>query len=275
MRNISYLAIAYQGLRYHGFQTQPGFETVENCIISSLRRIGCFDDFSMNTYSHGGRTDRGVSALGQIISFSPVNGCSPEQVAVAINEQCPEVIVWGYREDLPPQFKVRYWALWREYIYIDEISRYKSSIESLQKALGWVKNMRSLAPFYKDFKLESFSPWYFSRRILDAEIKRIGEKLTIRIRGESFTYHFVRRLISFLRAYDENSSPEENLRNWRGGQAEPERLILSRVMTPYAHRALAHIEKVATGIVSSLPWCPSSLCSSRIFLEILLRSWDP
>ncbi|MEM0021052.1 MAG: hypothetical protein QW039_06170 [Fervidicoccaceae archaeon] len=274
MRHISYILFSYVGTHYHGFQYQPGLPTVEGCILSTMKNSSCFDEISKYTYSHGGRTDRGVSALGQIISLSLPEGCSLEKIAEVLNRECPGLKVWGIRQSLPPQFRIRYWALWREYVYFDVIEKYRSSVDSLREAAQKVISLETLRHFYKNFKIDSFPQKYFDRRLISIQIENRGKSLILRIRGESFIYHFVRRLVSFFRKYDESLTFEENLSKWEGGEAEAERLILSRVMTPYRHLSIYSAEEVASSLISSLSWA-SSLPSPQILREQLLFSWDP
>jgi len=274
MREISSLTVAYIGRGYHGFQKQPNYETIEGCVFSALKESSCFDDFSKRTYSHGGRTDSGVNAIGQIISLSLPERCTPEKAAEAINDRCRGVYVWGCRGDLPPQFRARFWALWREYLYIDERWRYLSSFDGLRRALSWISSLRSLAPFYRNFKLERFNKNYFERRILSSSMVELDGYILLKIKGESFPYHFVRRVVSFLRRYKEELSPEQNLEMWPGGEAEAEKLILLRIGTPYHHRELKSLKEVSVRVISSLPLTFSSVSQQRL-LNYILQSWDP
>ena len=65
MRNIK-LILSYDGTDFNGWQTQPGFrtvqETLEGAIASPHRRAAC----SVNA---SGRTDAGVHAVGQVVNF--------------------------------------------------------------------------------------------------------------------------------------------------------------------------------------------------------------
>lgn len=274
MREISYFLLAYHGEMYHGFQFQPGLETVEGCVLSALKEISCFDELSRSTYSHGGRTDRGVSAIGQIISLSLPENCNEGRVAEAVEGKCRGVYVWGYRESLPPQFKIRYWALWRDYVYFDRKNRYLSQPNELRKVANLILSMRDLSVFYKNFKLENFSKYYFYRRLLRIEVMEAGDILLLNVRGGSFPYHFVRRLVSFLRKYESSISFQENIERWPGGEAEAENLILMRVMTNYSHRRLLSLKEVSEKIIFSLPFWSSSSPPLELS-ELLSLAWDP
>ncbi|MEQ8226418.1 MAG: tRNA pseudouridine(38-40) synthase TruA, partial [Candidatus Eremiobacterota bacterium] len=63
------LKIAYLGTDYYGFQRQPGLTTVEGEILSALEELDVVEDMDNCSFQIAGRTDRGVHALGNVISF--------------------------------------------------------------------------------------------------------------------------------------------------------------------------------------------------------------
>jgi hypothetical protein len=64
------LKVAYLGASYQGFQDQLGVEaTIENKIFQALETTRLIEDRFSCSYSRCGRTDRGVSAMGQVISL--------------------------------------------------------------------------------------------------------------------------------------------------------------------------------------------------------------
>eukprot|EP00850_Spirogloea_muscicola_P016431 SM000133S26797 [mRNA] locus=s133:85450:89880:+ [translate_table: standard] len=65
------LKLMYLGVRYHGFASQAvGQPTVEGELIAALRTTRLvFGDWSNVQYSRCGRTDKGVSAMGQVVAL--------------------------------------------------------------------------------------------------------------------------------------------------------------------------------------------------------------
>ena len=66
------LQLQYEGGRYFGFAAQaPGDceETVEKHLFSALQKVCLVQDRQSCGYSRCGRTDRGVSALGQVVAL--------------------------------------------------------------------------------------------------------------------------------------------------------------------------------------------------------------
>ena len=64
------LRVAYFGTRYNGFayQADDG-QTVEGALLSALTRTRLVVDRESCRWSCGGRTDKGVSALGQVVAL--------------------------------------------------------------------------------------------------------------------------------------------------------------------------------------------------------------
>ena len=64
------LRVAYVGTRYNGFAYQvDDQQTVEGALLSALQRTRLVVDRESCRWSCGGRTDKGVSALGQVVAL--------------------------------------------------------------------------------------------------------------------------------------------------------------------------------------------------------------
>ena len=67
------LLVAYNGSRYQGLQRNPGADAIEDVLERALHAVGAISDDNVGTlqkisWSRAGRTDKGVHAVGQIIS---------------------------------------------------------------------------------------------------------------------------------------------------------------------------------------------------------------
>jgi len=86
------LKFAYDGGSFMGFQRQPEGVTVEGSLVHALAKVGAISSARECGYRSSSRTDRGVSALGNIISFRtsfPLGSlCS------AINSEMEDI--WAY-----------------------------------------------------------------------------------------------------------------------------------------------------------------------------------
>jgi len=108
------LVVAYDGTDFRGFATQPHVRTVEGVLRHALERVL---HHAPDQLTCAGRTDAGVHAWGQVVSFDTEPGLDPWQLKGALNRMLgPEVVV---REcDLvAPGFDARRSAVSRHYRY--------------------------------------------------------------------------------------------------------------------------------------------------------------
>ncbi len=115
MQNIR-LTLQYNGTRYLGWQRPPkdGFEkTVSYKIISALRRMTGEDIF----LHAGAKTEPGVHALSQTVSFLTEAAFSPEQFRAELNRFLPQDIAVLSAEAAPERFRADLNAKSRTYEY--------------------------------------------------------------------------------------------------------------------------------------------------------------
>lgn len=109
------MKLAYVGSDFRGWAWQPDGSTVEKAITDALKPL--LGQNRPVVYS-AGRTDRGVSALGQCCSFHTTAQVTPDEVEGAINACAPESLrVWDCRL-MPTSFHATFSAMWRRYLYI-------------------------------------------------------------------------------------------------------------------------------------------------------------
>ena len=115
MQNIR-LTLQYNGARYLGWQRPPkdGFEKTVSCkIISALRRM-TGEDISLHA---GAKTEPGVHALSQTVSFHTEAALSPEQFRTELNRFLPQDIAVLSAEAAPERFRADLNAKLRTYRY--------------------------------------------------------------------------------------------------------------------------------------------------------------
>jgi tRNA pseudouridine38-40 synthase len=107
------LVVEYEGTDYQGFQVQANAETVQGELEESLERL-----FKAPTRVKGAsRTDAGVHARGQVVTFE-TRSEYPEKVYVqALNYYLPKDIRVRAAYRVPPEFDARRHAISREYEY--------------------------------------------------------------------------------------------------------------------------------------------------------------
>lgn len=218
--------IAYNGSRFWGFQRQPDLYTVEQVIFESLEKSLCADGTPPQWYSYVGRTDRGVHAIGQTVSMLVREDCDYLRFFQHMEELSDsQILPWAYRWIDSLEFKARYWSLWREYVYVDEIRNYNcQSLGDLKKSVKEIEGRKMHNYAYRGVR--RFSKEYFFRRILAVDARRVGSKIVWRFRGESFPHNFIRRIIWIARALHCGESIIETSKIRHQGTAEPNRLFL-------------------------------------------------
>ncbi|MBN1694241.1 tRNA pseudouridine(38-40) synthase TruA [candidate division WOR-3 bacterium] len=119
MQNIK-IIVEYDGTDFSGWQVQPGKRTVQGELEKALRII--FNKKIRVTGS--GRTDTGVHALGQVVSFAAPKQIPPEEFKNAINGNIPYDIFVKDCKRVHEDFNARFSASSRIYRY--QIAKGKS-----------------------------------------------------------------------------------------------------------------------------------------------------
>jgi tRNA pseudouridine38-40 synthase len=108
------LVVAYDGTDFRGWADQPGVRTVEGALSEVLERVLHQPPENL---SCAGRTDAGVHAWGQVVSFDADDDLDPSRLQSAVNGVlAPEVVV-REAEVVEPGFDARRSARWRAYRY--------------------------------------------------------------------------------------------------------------------------------------------------------------
>src|SRR5262249_57696578 len=89
MRNLV-LTLSYDGTDFNGWQTQPGYRTVQETLEKALADFTGAPRVRLNA---SGRTDAGVHAVGQVANFYTAAGYSPETFVKAVNARLPPDVV--------------------------------------------------------------------------------------------------------------------------------------------------------------------------------------
>lgn len=107
------LDIAYNGAGYRGFARQADAITVQGEVESVLERIAGHPVTTVGA----GRTDAGVHARGQVMSFTDAAELDPAVVKRAVTGLLAPGIVATGCSIVPDGFDARFSALWRSYRY--------------------------------------------------------------------------------------------------------------------------------------------------------------
>lgn len=113
MRSIK-LIVSYDGTRYSGWQLQPGKLTVQGELEAALERI----TLVAHRIVGSGRTDAGVHALGQVVTFDTDSKLSADVFRRALNGYLPHDIAVLEAAEVRPRFSAISDALWKHYRYV-------------------------------------------------------------------------------------------------------------------------------------------------------------
>lgn len=108
------LTVAYDGTGFHGFQVQPNLRTVQGVLeegIEDLTGAG-------PRVTSSGRTDAGVHAVGQVISFQTSVSIPVEKWPKALNTRLPQDVRVLDAQEVSPDFHARYSAKGKMYRYL-------------------------------------------------------------------------------------------------------------------------------------------------------------
>ncbi len=105
--------VEYDGTDYFGFQVQADVPTIQGELESALGRLAGGPVRVIGA----GRTDTGVHACGQVISFPLRWSGEPERLQRALNAILPDGIAILALEEAPEGFHPRFSAVSRTYVY--------------------------------------------------------------------------------------------------------------------------------------------------------------
>src|SRR5260370_38985463 len=100
MRNIK-LTLRYDGSGFNGWQTQPGYRTVQETLEQAIAKLTGEERIRANA---SGRTDAGVHAIGQVLNFYSNTALSPDVLVRALNAYLPADMAGAAAPGIPQAF---------------------------------------------------------------------------------------------------------------------------------------------------------------------------
>ncbi len=197
--------VEYDGTRYRGWQNQKDTgNTIQGKLMAVLTRLA-----GQQVEVHGsGRTDAGVHARGQVISFSLEQGYELEEILHYMNHYLPDDIGVISVERASGRFHARLNARAKTYVYRIWNSRLPNvfdrrwmyileeplDVEAMQQAADQFLGTHDFAAFCSVKKKKKSTV----RTIYEFSVERLGGEVRIRITGDGFLYHMVRILVGTL-----------------------------------------------------------------------------
>lgn len=113
MRNVR-ITLAYDGTRYVGWQVQPNGPSVQTAVEKALSKL----TGEPVQVLAAGRTDSGVHAIGQVISFRTTSHVPGHKFASALQQFLPADIVARESAEVPMDFHATFSASRKRYRYV-------------------------------------------------------------------------------------------------------------------------------------------------------------
>lgn len=198
------LLIEYDGTQYYGFQWQVGLPTIQSELEQAIRRF-CGQSSRVIAAS---RTDTGVHAQGQVVSFWAKSTLDTMTLVRALNHYLPGDIAVKAAYRAGDDFNVRRDALSREYRYYILNSNTRSpfsrrfalfmpkmlDIQAMNEACQLIQGEHDFASFASSLDGNKST----LRNVYEAGIEKKGDFTVFRIVANSFLPHQVRSTVGLL-----------------------------------------------------------------------------
>jgi tRNA pseudouridine38-40 synthase len=195
------LKFAYDGKDFSGYARQPGQRTIEQELLDMLIKQKIVVDAKTSCFRTASRTDRGVSALGNVCAFD--TACSKEKIVSRLKEGTLDVFIYGV-QSVEPSFYPRH-AKRREYRYY--LKRNNLDVDAVFSAAGLFTGEHNFQNFAR------VEPFKNPVRTIDNIV--IVEKqdfLILDFYAQTFLWNQIRRIVSALEKKGKGVLSNEKIR---------------------------------------------------------------
>ncbi len=235
--------VEYDGTDFGGFQWQNNARSVQSVLEAALQkrtgqpvRVAC-----------AGRTDAGVHALGQVISFTAETAIPLDRMGLALNSALPPDVQIRRVNEVESEFHARFSASSRCYYYLILSRKMPSALlrrftaftphrldtQAMQEAAAGILGERDFASLANE--LERGRPTY--RELMGCDLCLRRGLTIVRVEANAFLRGMVRNLVGTLIEVGIGKRNPESLpdllasrdRKLAGATAPPQGLCLYRV----------------------------------------------
>ena len=199
------LIVEYDGTRYHGFQLQANLPTIQGEMERALLKL----TGERTRVMAASRTDAGVHAEGQVVSFRSGSSLPLQKFINGLNYYLPNDIAIKAAHRVSDSFNVRRDALSREYNYYILNSLTRSPIREgfsylVTTPLDIEAMNRASQALIGEHDFTSFASYMVGeikstvRSVYRAEMEKDGELVIFNMLANSFLPHQVRNTVGAL-----------------------------------------------------------------------------
>lgn len=198
------LTLEYDGTDFVGWQVQPNGRSIQATVERALEKLLK----EPVTVMAAGRTDAGVHALGQVVSFQTDKALPQKAWLQGLGSLLPEDISVVAAEVVPDDFDPRRWSLGKRYRYLISNRPVRSP---LRRRTHWeifqpldVPAMTEAARAligrhdYSAFRASDCTAKHAVREVRALEIEKRGDEIVFTVDGTAFLKHMVRNLVGTL-----------------------------------------------------------------------------
>lgn len=200
------VTVEYDGTRYYGFQLQANLPTIQSKIEEALCKL----TGERTRVVAASRTDTGVHARGQVISFRSRSSLPPQTFVKGLNYYLPGDIAVKEAFKVRDSFDVRRDALYREYDYyiLNSLTRSPTrrgfsclvaghlDIDAMNRACQALVGRHDFASFATS--LDDAEAVSTVRNVRQARVVSKGDLVTFNMVANSFLRHQVRNTVGSI-----------------------------------------------------------------------------
>ncbi len=210
------ISLAYDGSKFYGFQRLKKHETVQKKLEDALSIIA-----KERIETKGaGRTDRGVHAYDQKVTFRIDINIDEEHLKTAINSLVVPYIYIHDVKRVPDDFHPRFHVLQKEYIYKINLGAYNPLYYDYIYEPNYkldIAKMKECAKFF--LGVHNFKNFTSGERanyeciIYDIEFSEKNNILEIKFTGKSFYRYMVRNLVGAMLDVANSKASLDDIKN--------------------------------------------------------------
>ena len=211
------LTLAYDGTDFAGWQRQPDRRTVQEELEAAIERI----TRGRSKCIASGRTDAGVHALGQVVSFESETKLAGEVLCKALNAEVPEDMLVFEVANASPGFHALRDAIRKRYRFVIQDGRWpdlfdRKYVWHIYQRLDDAAMREAAAALVGTHDFASYqtsgSPRLTTvRTVYDLLVERrpgeLTDRIVIEVEADGFLYNMVRNIAGTLVAVGQGKQP--------------------------------------------------------------------